>query len=96
MLFEAEGVTFLAFVTEARLARAYDLLGDPAQLNSKISAIARQCGFHDLSWFNRGFSAALRRDAVGYSRGRAETAPLRNYDGPSRSTVSANTQSGAA
>jgi AraC-like DNA-binding protein len=55
MLFEAEGVTFLAFVTECRLTRAYGMLGDPANLGSKISTIAGQCGFKDLSWFNRVF-----------------------------------------
>jgi AraC-like DNA-binding protein len=54
-LFEAEGITFSAFLLERRLARAYEMLSDPHHLRSKISTIASQCGFQDLSWFNRVF-----------------------------------------
>ena len=55
MLFEAEGITFSAFVMQRRLEAAHSLLCDPDKLGSKISAIAFQCGFSDLSWFNRAF-----------------------------------------
>ena len=55
MLFEAEGITFSAFVMKRRPETAHSLLCDPANLGSKISAIAFQCGFNDLSWFNRAF-----------------------------------------
>jgi AraC-like DNA-binding protein len=44
-----------AFVLEHRLARAYRMLSDPAHLGSKVVTIAAQCGFRDLSWFNRVF-----------------------------------------
>jgi AraC-like DNA-binding protein len=54
-LFEAEGTTFTEYVLSRRLARAHRLLGDPLQSAEKISTIAYDCGFGDVSYFNRVF-----------------------------------------
>lgn len=54
-LFASEGTTFSDFVREARLARAQRMLADPRQANRPINAIAYECGFGDLSYFNRSF-----------------------------------------
>ncbi len=54
-LFASEGTTFSDFVREARLARARRLLADPRQAYRPINAIAYECGFGDLSYFNRTF-----------------------------------------
>jgi AraC-like DNA-binding protein len=54
-LFEAEGTTFSVFVGQQRLARAYRLLGDPRRTDLTVGAIARDCGFGNVSHFNRLF-----------------------------------------
>lgn len=54
-LFESEGTTFTDFVLRQRLARAHRLLSDPRRAAQKISAIAYEAGFADLSYFNRAF-----------------------------------------
>jgi AraC-like DNA-binding protein len=54
-LFEAEGTTFTDYVLAQRLARAHGLLGDPRRRDEKISAVALDCGFGDVSYFNRMF-----------------------------------------
>jgi AraC-like DNA-binding protein len=54
-LFEAEGTTFTEYVLNRRLARARRLLADPRRAGDKISAIALDSGFGDLSYFNRAF-----------------------------------------
>lgn len=55
-LFEREGTTFSDHVRDGRLDRARSRLGDPAlPLQDSISAIAYDCGFSDLSHFNRSF-----------------------------------------
>ena len=54
-LFEAEGTTFTAYVQEQRLLRACRLLVDPRRAREKISAVAYDCGFGDVSYFNRVF-----------------------------------------
>ncbi|MBR0712570.1 AraC family transcriptional regulator [Bradyrhizobium liaoningense] len=59
MLFEAEGSTFTEFVNDRRLARAYRILNDPRLSDRTISAIALECGFRDLSHFNRLFQRAF-------------------------------------
>ncbi len=55
MLFESEGTSFTAFLIEQRLVRAYQILTEPQHFRDKISTISRQCGFTDISWFNRTF-----------------------------------------
>jgi AraC-like DNA-binding protein len=54
-LFEAEGVTFTEYVVSQRLARAHHMLSDPSRETDKISAIAWDCGFGDISHFNHLF-----------------------------------------
>ena len=54
-MFEAEGTTFTEYVLARRLARAHRLLGDPRRWGEKISAVALDCGFGDVSYFNRAF-----------------------------------------
>jgi AraC-like DNA-binding protein len=55
MAFEAEGMTFTDFVLGQRLARAHRMLCDPLRAGQKISTIAFDAGFGDLSYFNRVF-----------------------------------------
>jgi AraC-like DNA-binding protein len=54
-LFESEGTTFTSYVLEQRLARAHRLLTDPRYADRKISTVAFDAGFGDLSYFNRAF-----------------------------------------
>jgi AraC-like DNA-binding protein len=54
-LFEGEGTTFTEYVLSQRLARAHRLLTDPRRDGEKISAVAYDCGFADVSYFNRAF-----------------------------------------
>jgi AraC-like DNA-binding protein len=54
-LFEGEGTSFTDYVLSQRLARAYRLLSDPRRVGDKISAIAWDSGFGDLSYFNQAF-----------------------------------------
>jgi AraC-like DNA-binding protein len=54
-LFEGEGTTFTDFVRQQRIARAHRMLTDPRFAGLKISAIAYDAGFSDLSYFNRVF-----------------------------------------
>jgi AraC-like DNA-binding protein len=54
-MFEQEGTSFTDYVLAQRLARAHRLLGDPDRRCEKISAVALDCGFGDVSYFNRAF-----------------------------------------
>jgi len=54
-LFESDGTTFTEYVLAQRLVRAHRLLTDPLQANQKVSTIALDIGFGDLSYFNRAF-----------------------------------------
>jgi AraC-like DNA-binding protein len=54
-LFESEGTTFTDYVLAQRLVRAHRLLTDPLYANQKVSTIALDIGFADLSYFNRAF-----------------------------------------
>jgi AraC-like DNA-binding protein len=54
-LFESEGTTFTEYVLAQRLARARRLLTNPLHAGEKISTIAFEVGFRDLSHFNRAF-----------------------------------------
>jgi AraC-like DNA-binding protein len=54
-LFEAEGTTLTEYVLAQRLARAHRMLTDPRRAGEKISAIALDAGFGDISYFNRVF-----------------------------------------
>jgi AraC-like DNA-binding protein len=54
-LFETEGTTFTEYVQAQRLARAYRMLSDPRREGEKITVIAYDAGFSDVSYFNRMF-----------------------------------------
>jgi AraC-like DNA-binding protein len=54
-LFEDEGVTYTQFVLQHRLDRAFRMLRDPRCAVRRISEIAYDVGFGDLSYFNRAF-----------------------------------------
>jgi len=70
-LFECEGTTFTEYLLEQRLARAHRVLSDPRRGGLKISAVASDAGFGDLSYFNRTFR---RRYGMAPSDLRAEAA----------------------
>lgn len=69
-LFEDEGTTFTDYVLTQRLALAHRILINPRYAALKISAIAFDAGFSDLSYFNRSFR---RRYGATPSELRAET-----------------------
>jgi AraC-like DNA-binding protein len=54
-LFEATGTTFTEYVLTQRLERAHTMLVNPRFKDEKISTIAYDCGFADVSYFNRMF-----------------------------------------
>ena len=54
-LLAEDGTTFTDFVLGERLARAHRMLIDPRYRTFRISAIAYEAGFGDLSYFNRTF-----------------------------------------
>ncbi len=54
-LFEHEGTTFSEFVLMQRLLRANKMLGNPNFADRTVISIALECGFGDLSYFNRCF-----------------------------------------
>jgi AraC-like DNA-binding protein len=68
-LFETEGTTFTDHLVSQRLARAHRLLTDPGRDGDKITAIAWDCGFGDISHFNHLFR---RRYGLAPSDVRAE------------------------
>jgi AraC-like DNA-binding protein len=72
-LFESEGTTFTDYVLAQRLALAHRLLSDSRRDGIKVSAIAFDAGFNDLSYFNRSFR---RRYGVTPSELRAAAAGL--------------------
>jgi len=55
LLFEAEGLTFTAFVLRERLALAHRRLSTPHLARRTIAEIAYSCGFGDLSYFTNSF-----------------------------------------
>jgi AraC-like DNA-binding protein len=55
MLFENEGTTLTEHVRGVRLASAYRMLSDTRYAREKVSTIAYDCGFGDLSHFHRLF-----------------------------------------
>jgi AraC-like DNA-binding protein len=54
-LFEMEATTFTEYVLEQRLLRAHRILTDPQRASDKISVVAWDSGFGDVSYFNRAF-----------------------------------------
>lgn len=60
-LFEGEGQTFTEFLRDSRLDLAFARLDDAARSGDGISMIAFDCGFSDLSHFNRSFRRRFGR-----------------------------------
>lgn len=54
-MFEADGTTFTKYLLLQRLSRARRILADPVRYGEKISTVAYDCGFGDVSYFNRTF-----------------------------------------
>lgn len=54
-LFEEEGISFSSFVLAERLSRARRLLSDRRYAHRNIAQLAHECGFADVSYFNRAF-----------------------------------------
>jgi AraC-like DNA-binding protein len=54
-LFERSGTTYTKFLLEQRLLAAYDRLTNVLARTASITQIASECGFGDLSTFNRAF-----------------------------------------
>jgi AraC-like DNA-binding protein len=54
-LFQSMGRTFTGFVAELRLERAFAILCETPATRKRISDIALQVGFSDLSYFDRSF-----------------------------------------
>ncbi len=55
MIFELEGISFSEYVLEQRLLRALHLMTDKRFAELKVTALASEAGFGDLSYFNRTF-----------------------------------------
>jgi AraC-like DNA-binding protein len=53
--FERDGTTFTEYVLAQRLMRAHRMLADPRRADEKISTVAFDSGFSDVSYFNRVF-----------------------------------------
>jgi AraC-like DNA-binding protein len=58
-LFEREGDSFSDFVRRERLAHARRMLTDPRHADRRILSIAFECGFNDITTFNRAFRRAF-------------------------------------
>lgn len=54
-LLAEQGKTFSTLLLEARLERAQARLADPRSADHQIGRIALDCGFNDISYFNRTF-----------------------------------------
>lgn len=67
-LLEESGRTFSEHVLMRRLKAVEALLGDAERGNLKISAIARQSGFTDMSYFNRCFRSHFGDTPSGYRK----------------------------
>ena len=70
-LFEHDGSTFSAFLLNQRLVRAHRMLTNPRFDRYRVSAIAYEAGFGDISYFNRCFRqryGVTPRDARGQAR----------------------------
>jgi AraC-like DNA-binding protein len=67
-LLEETGASFSDHVLERRLTHAHQLLTAPDRVSARIAEIAYECGFSDLSFFNRSFRrrfGCAPRDAKG-------------------------------
>jgi AraC-like DNA-binding protein len=70
-LIETTGTSFTARVNELRLQRAFALLTDPGEGGRRISDLALQAGFSDISYFNRLFRSRFGDTPSGARRARS-------------------------
>jgi AraC-like DNA-binding protein len=70
---QVTGRTFVDYVTELRLRRARELLGGT---RTPVTAICHQCGFNDISYFNRVFRRRVGCSPGAYRRQAAASAEL--------------------
>jgi AraC-like DNA-binding protein len=70
LLFEDAVQYFGQFLEEHRLKRAFAMLTDPMQAGMRISDIAIEAGFSELSALNRGFRRRFGDRPCGVRRGR--------------------------
>ncbi|MNL61636.1 DNA-binding transcriptional activator FeaR [compost metagenome] len=54
-LFAQEGTCFSDYLRDARLQRAHAMLADPRHSRRRVLEIAFDCGFADITTFNRTF-----------------------------------------
>ena len=74
-LFEEDGMTFGEFVLGRRLVHARQILVNPRRAHQKISMVALEAGFNNLSYFNETFRrryGATPSDVRGQARVLAE------------------------
>jgi AraC-like DNA-binding protein len=64
-LFERDGTSFSEFIMARRLDCALQMLKDPNFAARTISSIAFECGFNDISYFNRAFRRAYNATPSG-------------------------------
>ena len=72
-LFEEDGTTFTEFLLQRRLARAHRMLLSPRATHLKISVVATETGFNNLSYFNERSAAATARRRPMCARRRCRT-----------------------
>ncbi len=73
VIFEGEGARFGEELRRLRLDHARDLLADPANASLRVSDIAFDCGFSDISHFTRQFRARFGESPTS-ARGEGSTA----------------------
>jgi AraC-like DNA-binding protein len=78
-IFEESGLTFTAYLTERRLTAAYKALRRRAPVDVPVSTIAFDCGFANVSHFNRSF-----RQRFGCTPSDVRNAARAFRDGPDR------------
>jgi AraC-like DNA-binding protein len=72
VLFVAGGIRFSEELKRLRLERARNLLADPLNATLRVTNIALDCGFSDISHFNRQFRARFGESPTSV-RGAADT-----------------------
>ena len=77
LLFNQDGMAFSDYVREQRLVAAFRLLTDWRSTRLSITAIAFECGFGDLSWFNQTFKRRFGQTPsdVRHAAGRTHDSP---------------------
>jgi AraC-like DNA-binding protein len=83
-LLEESGRTFSEHVLSRRLKAVEAQLGDAERGSLKISAIAREAGFTDMSYFNRCFRNHFGDTPTGYRKRLADSVPTVPGNGMAR------------